>query len=159
MEQDQNSSSLFQLSVDGPGSYILRSAASWAKVLAITGFIISILFIILGVVMQAMLSKAPTGRYYGEDLGSSSKMVGAMGTMGLILYVFIGILYGISSLFAYNFASKISGAVKTNDQVMLNAGFSSARNFFAFWAILTILAVLMVLISVAGIASMPSSYR
>ena len=153
MEQDQDTS-LFQLNIDGQSSYTLKNAASWAKVLAIVGFIMAILFVIFGVMMQTLMEKATSGsRYYGEEIGTGGMKMA--GTMGLIIYVILGALYAISSLFSLNCANKISSALKTNDQAMLNAGFSGARNYFAFWAIMMIICLLFMLIGVAGMAFAP----
>lgn len=156
MEQEQNTS-LFQLGLDGPSTYTLKNAASWARVLAVTGFIMAILFIIFGILMQTIISKAGGSFRSMEGLDGTSSMnvANSMGTMGLIIYVIFGGLYAISSLFAYSFASKVSTAIKTNDQDLLTAGFSGVRNFFAFWAVLSIIMLLFLLIGLAGVAVAP----
>ncbi len=153
MEQDQNAS-LFQLNLDAQSSYTLKNAASWAKMLAIAGLIMAVLFVIFGVLMQTMMGKLSSGsRYYGEDIGTGGMQMA--GTMGLIIYVICGLLYAISSLFALNFANKINAALRTNDQALLNAGFTGVRNFFAFWAIMMIIFLLFMLIGIAGMAFAP----
>ena len=68
MEQNQPNpgTSLFQLNLDAGNSYTLRSAASWAKVLAITGIIIGVLFFAVGLLMQnAISNNYGNNRYYG----------------------------------------------------------------------------------------------
>lgn len=153
MEQDQNTS-LFQLNIDGQSSNTLKNAASWAKILAIVGFIVAFLFVIFGVMMQSVMGKMSTGgRYYDDEIGKGGMQMA--GTMGLIIYVICGGLYAISSLFALNFANKITAGLKTNDQAQLNAGFGGVRNFFAFWAVLMIICLLFLLIGLAGIAVAP----
>lgn len=147
MEQNPNTS-LFQLNLDANTGYTLRSAASWAKVLGWVGIIVSVLLFVIAVLFQTAMSESG-GRYYDEDFGGG-KMIG---NMGLILYVIVGLLYLISSLFALNFGNKVARALKTNDQVALNSGFAAARNLFAFWAILMILALLLMIISVASMAT------
>ncbi|MGB3155894.1 MAG: hypothetical protein WBB06_14905, partial [Chitinophagaceae bacterium] len=68
----------------------------------------------------------------------------------LVAYVFMGLIFIVSSIFALNAGNKINSGLKANDQATLNAGFAGARNYFAFWAIMIILMLLLVLISILG---------
>lgn len=140
------SSSLFQLNLDAQNSYTLRSAASWAKVLGVVGIIIGILSIGAGILVQNAISQTG-GRYY-EDTGYNSRMVG---NMGMIVYLVIGLIMIVSSIFAIGFGNKIGRALKTNDQFSLSGGFAAARNYFAFWAIILIILLILSLISVASL--------
>ena len=145
MEPTQNSS-LFQLNLDAQNSYTLRSAASWAKVLGVASLILGVLFIILGIMVQQAVSRYGGG-YYSRGSGLTSSNLGAA---GLIIYLIIGLIYGISGLFALNAGNKINAGLKTNNMEVLNAGFAGARNFFALWAILMIITLLLVLITLAS---------
>jgi len=144
MEQNQNTS-LFQLNLDAQNSYTLRSAASWAKVLGIAGMIMGLLFVIAGIIAQQALSQSSS--LYRNDTGFSAR---TLGNAGLIVYVLMGLVFIISSIFALNAGNKINQGLKANDQATLNAGFAGARNYFAFWAILIILMLLLMLIGIAG---------
>ena len=140
--------SLFQLNLDAANSYTLRSAASWAKVLAIVGLICGILFVALGFLVKNAASGTTGGRY-NDDFGGYNSSVA---TYGLAVYVVMGLVLIISSIFALNFGNKITRALRANDQNSLNGGFSAVRNYFAFWAILTILFLLLIIIAAAGLA-------
>jgi hypothetical protein len=145
MEQNQTSS-LFQLNLDAQNSYTLRSTASWAKVLGVASIILAVLFIILGIIVQQALSNnGGFGRYRGSGLSSSD-----FGAAGLVVYVIMGLIYGVSGIFALNAGNKINAGLKTNNMETLNAGFAGARNFFALWAILMIILLLLLLITLAG---------
>ncbi len=146
MEQNQNTS-LFQLNLDAQNSYTLRSAASWAKVLGVANIIMAIIFIILGIMVQQLVSNSggSFSRYRGSGLTSSD-----FGAAGLVVYVICGLIYGVSGLFAWNAGTKINTGLKTNNMEVLNAGFAGARNFFALWAILSIIMLLLLLITFAG---------
>ena len=142
MEQNQNSS-LFQLNLDAQNSYTLRSAASWARVLGIVGMILGIFFVILGIlVQQVVTSPGASSTYRSAGLSASS-----IGAAGLAAYIIMGLICIVSSIFALNAGNKISRGLRTNDQATLNAGFAGARNYFAFWSIMIILILLLVLIS------------
>ncbi len=143
MEQNQNTS-LFQLNLDAQNSYTLRSAASWAKVLGIVGMIIGILFIIAGIIAQQAISR------YGYDYRSSGISARAMGNAGLVVYVVLGLIMIVTSIFAINGGNKITAGLKGNDQATLNAGFAGVRNYFAFWAVLLIICLLFMLLGILG---------
>ena len=145
MDQNQNSS-LFQLNLDAQNSYTLRSAASWAKVLGIVGFIIGVLCIIGGILAQQAINRYGTGGYYNQSGISAS----TLGNAGLIVYVIMGLIFIVSSIFALNAGNKIGRGLRANDQQSLNAGFAGARNYFAFWTILLILFLLLLLIGLLG---------
>jgi hypothetical protein len=146
MEQTQNTS-LFSLNLDAQNSYTLRSAASWAKVLGVVGLIMGILFVIVGILVQQAVSRSSGefSRYETSGFSASS-----IGNMGMAVYMVMGLVFIVSSIFALNAGNKIGRGLKANDQATLNAGFAGARNYFAFWAIMMILMLLLVLISVMG---------
>ena len=146
MEQNQTTS-LFQLNLDAQNSYTLRSAATWAKVLGICGLIMGVLFMIAGIVAQQALSKYGGSRYYRNNTGLSAN---ALGNAGLVVYVVLGLIFIVSSIFALNAGNKINQGLKANDQATLNAGFAGARNYFAFWAIMMIIMLLFMLIGIMG---------
>ncbi|MBK9568664.1 MAG: hypothetical protein IPQ06_14920 [Chitinophagaceae bacterium] len=146
MEPNQNTS-LFQLNLDAQNSYTLRSAATWAKVLGVVGMIMGILFVVLGIIVQQAVSSS-SGVY--NSYRSSGFSAKSIGNMGLVAYVFMGLIFIVSSIFALNAGNKINSGLKANDQATLNAGFAGARNYFAFWAIMIILMLLLVLISILG---------
>ena len=135
--QPQTQPPLFQLNIDMNANMALRGAASWAKVLAIVGLILGILFVIFGVIVQNAVNR---GGYYGGN----SNMIG---NVGMVVYIIMGLIMVISSVFGLNFANKITTALRTNDQTALAGGFSAVRNYFAFWAVICIIFLLLLLIT------------
>jgi hypothetical protein len=142
MEQNPNTS-LFSLNLDAQNSYTLRSAASWSKVLGVVGLILGFLFVILGIVVQQAVSRYNGYSSYRSGGLSSS----AIGNAGMAVYMVLGLIMIVTSVFALNAGNKINQALKTNDQMALNSGFAGVRNYFAFWAVIIILILLLVLIS------------
>jgi len=143
-----SNTSLFQLNLDAGNSASLRGAASWAKLLAVCGFIIGILFIVLGIFIQNVLSNYSGSNQFNDESGTTIRTARAM---GMLMYIMFGLLYIVSSIFAFNFGNRISRALRTNDQDTLSSGFAAARNYFAFWAILMIITLLLFLITMLGI--------
>jgi magnesium-transporting ATPase (P-type) len=151
MEQNQDpnsTSSLFQLNLDEQNSYTLRSAASWAKVLGVVGVILGIFFMIIGILVQQALNHAEENfRFDREETGLNNQ---ALAQIGLITYLIIGLIFIVSSVFAFMAGHKINEGLKSNNQASLNAGFAGVRNYFAFWAILLIIFLLLLLINILG---------
>lgn len=148
MEPTQNTS-LFQLNLDANNSFTLRSAASWAKVTAILGLVFGILFIAIGFLVQNAVRNNPYSRYDDDEYRGSANILENMGTAGMVIYIFFGVLVIIGSIFALNFGNKISTALRTNDQNTLRSGFSAIRNYFAYWSILMIICLLLMIIGIA----------
>ncbi|MBL7733573.1 MAG: hypothetical protein JNM88_20555 [Chitinophagaceae bacterium] len=142
MEQDQNQS-LFAMNLDAQNSYTLRSTASWAKVLGVASIIMGVLFIILGIMVQQAMNQ-----YGYYDRGGFS--AASIGNAGLAIYVILGLIFGISGMFALNAGNKITTGLKSNNMETLNSGFANARNFFALWAILVIIFLLLMFIGLMG---------
>lgn len=145
----QSGSSLFSLNLDANNSSTLRSAASWAKVLGVLGIIFGVLFLALAFLVQNAIGNA-AGEFEGYRYRGSTSM---MANFGMGVYICMGVLTIIGSIFALNFGGKINSALRTNDQNTLRGGFAGLRNYFAFWAILMIIGLLLAIIGIAGGAS------
>ena len=152
MEQDNNSS-IFSLSMDFQSSSVLKSAASWARLLAILGFVLAVLSVIIAVKMPSTMKAAPAMEGYGDPAANATATKMA-GTIGLVTYCFMGLIFAISSTISLTFARKTNMALAANDSVTLTEAFSSLKNFFVLWTVLTILTVLLMLITVAGVIAM-----
>jgi len=146
MEQPMQSSSLFQLNIDANNASTLRSAANWAKILGILGIVFGLLFILIAFVVQNTINS--TYRRF-DDYGPSQN-TGILATGAMAVYIVMGLLTIIGSIFALNFGSKVSSALRTNDSNTLRSGFAGARNYFAFWAILMIIGLLFMVIAIAS---------
>jgi magnesium-transporting ATPase (P-type) len=142
---DQNTS-LFQLNLDATNSSTLRSAASWAKVVGIIGIIFGILFFFVAVMVQYALNNAnAAGELEGFRYKTNTSM---MANVGMGIYICMGVLTIVGSVFAINFGSKISSALRTNDQNTLRSGFAGLRNYFAFWGVLMIIGLLLMILGI-----------
>jgi hypothetical protein len=144
MEPQPQSSSLFQLNVDANTGYTLKSAASWAKLLGILGIIFGVLFIAIGIMLQQTVSRSGVFDEYG---GYGSRNANMLGNLGMIVYIIMGAITILGSLFAFNFGNRASAALRTNDQNSLRGSFAAVRNYFAFWGILMIIGLLLCIIA------------
>jgi hypothetical protein len=150
-QQPTSNQSLFALNVDAGTSQSLNSAASWAKILAICGFVMGAFCVVLGFFIRKVMEKsAAVSNGYSDEVNQDSVQIAS--AMGLIVYIIIGAVFVVSSLFALNFSNRIARALRNNDQQSLATGFSAVRNYFALWAILMIISLLFSIMGMAGLA-------
>jgi len=151
MDQNQNQS-LFGLTIESNTASTMSSSAQWSKVLAWCGIVMGVIFVVLGLLIQTVISKASGVSRYESNDGFSGSMAFA-GGLGMVMYIIMGGLTILGNVFLLNYANKISTAIKTNDQATLNSGFAGLRNYCAFWAIIMIIGLLFMLIGLASAVS------
>ena len=137
MEQDQNTS-LFGLSIDPAAKSHLSDAARWAKFLAIVGFIVCGLIIIVGIFAGSLLERMSSTRYERFDTNVEMNTRG-LGAVATVLYILMALLYFFPCLFLFNFASKMKTALLSNDQDSLNSSFQNLKKTFRYVGVLTII--------------------
>ena len=147
MDQQNQSSSLFQLNIDASNASTLRSAAIWARILGILGLIFGILIVVFGVLIKNFVNTSSGYNDYYEYRDRSSELGS---NIAMVFFILFGALIIIGSVFALNFGSKVSSALRSNDSNTLRSGFAGVRNYFAFWSILMIIYFLLLIITIAS---------
>ena len=138
MEPTQNES-LFGLSIDPISKNHLSSTASWAKFLAIMGFIACGLIVLMGIFAGSLFERY-SSRSEGFDRDG---MIGArgFGAVAAVFYILLAVLYFFPCLFLFNFASKMKSALLSNDQDILNTSFQNLKKTFRYVGVLTIIVI------------------
>jgi len=147
----QQDSSLFGLNIDPNVKNHLSEAAKWAKFLAIVGFVICGLVVLMGIFAGSFL--ASMGRYSSSE----SEITGAMSTLLAVVYILFAVLYFIPVLFLYRFATQMKIALASNDQGVLTTSFQNLKRMFRYVGILTIIVLafyaLALLFALLGVAA------
>jgi hypothetical protein len=134
----------FALQVDNGNIPYLAEAAKWGKFLSILGFIFCALIILMGLFAGTLMSTM-----FSQFETQSPGSFGAIsGTVIMVYYIVIAIVYFFPCLFLFNFASKMQTAIRNNDQVYLNTSFRSLKSFFKFWGIVTIIVLCIFVIAI-----------
>lgn len=150
MEQQPQESSLFQVGMDESSKVVLKSAATWGKVLGVAGIIYGGFFILIAFMAENILKNY--GQYgYGNSYNENELRQGA--GIARVMYIIIGAVIIIGSVFAFNFGNKISRALQTNDQLALRSGFAGVRNYFAFWSVLMLIGLLIFVLTLLAALS------
>ncbi len=146
--QENQSSSLFNLSIDAQGGATLKSAASWGRVLAITGIVIGVLMLIIGFVAQYTISNFEVDPQFNDMY--KERTAKTAGNMALVVYVIGGVIMIISSMLVLNFSNRVINALRNMDQSLLNRSFNALKSLLILWAILGIIILLSVFVTFVG---------
>jgi hypothetical protein len=136
MEQLNQESSLFDLSIDETAKDHLKKIASWAIVIvicAVVGYILNIIKVV------------QPHRSISESEGFGVTVVKGPKIGGVILGILIGLLI---NYFLFQFANFTKKGVNGMSQPDLNAGFYNLRIYFMIVGILVIIAVIIFFLAI-----------
>ena len=152
-EQNQETS-LFGFGIDQSSRTHLSEAAKWAKFLAIVGFVMCGLIVVIAIFAGSFLATMMTSEGYRS---ATTGLTGGMGAFIAIFYIGIAILFFFPYLSLFRFATRMKTALNTNDQLTLNTSFQNLKIMFRYVGILTIvmlsfyaLVILMLIITAAS---------
>ena len=143
MEQNQDTN-LFGFGIDHSTRAHLSEAAKWAKFLAIVGFVMCGLIVLLSFFVGTLFTRT-SSRY--EDFDGQSFGASGLGIIITFIYLAIGILYFFPCLFLFRFANHMSAALNTNEQETLNRSFQNLKIMFRYVGILTIIVISLYLLA------------
>ena len=147
MNMEEQKESLFDLQMDPVSMQHLQDAAKWGKFLAIIGFVMIGLLVILGIVMGTLLSA----------FNAAANLGGIRGPLISVVYIAFAVLYFFPCLYLFRFSGKMQAAIRTNDQESLIDAFSNLKSCLRFVGILMIIAIgfylLFILVFVIGTAT------
>ncbi|MES1226036.1 MAG: hypothetical protein ABUT20_61745 [Bacteroidota bacterium] len=134
MEENQNAS-LFGLGIDPAAKAHLSEAARWARFLAIVGFVIIGLLVVM-----ALFAGAIFGTYFNAMSPQGGGAMAAGMGVGFTLYMLICAAIGFFPfLFLYRFSAKAKAALASGDQGSLNSSLQNLKVYFRYLGIITII--------------------
>ena len=151
-----------QLNMDAELSDLARQylveASKWAKFLAIVGFILCGLIVIGAIFMW--IATAAAGALSSMDASSPLGIYGgAMGSVISLIYLAMGLLYFMPSLYMYRFATKTRTGIDAFSSEQLTEGMMNLKSLFKFMGITTIIvmglyAMFIVFAAAGGLAGL-----
>jgi len=145
---EENQGQLFSLTIDPLIKSHLSETARWGKFLAILGFILCGLVVILGVffgtIFGTLISRA-------EGTYNSTINSGTFGAMMAVIYIILAVIYFFPCLFLYRFSTKMKTALNGNEQTDLTLAFQNLKSLFRYIGVITviILSLYLILIVIA----------
>ncbi len=125
---------LFEVSFDYSAKESLKAAASWAKIIAILGFVS------YGItLLAAVLGKAQTLKGFSDSASDVASTV----------YSIVTVVIGVAiTIFLFKFAQKTAQGINQLHQGSLEEGFSALRYYFKIQGILLIIVIAFVFLVV-----------
>jgi hypothetical protein len=153
----EESNTLFSLGIDPETKSHLSETATWARLLALLGFMFLILLIGVGIYSSITISRFEDS-YREIDGLDKTGMMSSAGTSVAIIYVILALILFFPLLFTLRFANRIKNALHSNNQSLLNSAFHNLKITFRYLGITTIISlVLLTLTLVFGIAGLTLS--
>jgi hypothetical protein len=120
----------------------LNTTRKWAMFLAIIGFIILGLIVIIGLIAGTFLTAFNSG---GKDLGIPESLM-------FIPILLLAVIYFFPVLFLFRFSKHTSHAVQTLDKMEFHKAIKNLKSCFVYIGVLTIiiLSLYIVILIVAG---------
>lgn len=138
-EQDDNG-----LSLSNESKGYLAETAGWTKFLAIIGFVMMGLLVLMGLFAGSIFSA----------LGAGDEMPFPPFLFGLI-YIIIGLIYFFPILYLFRFSTKVKEAIQQKNEALLTAGFSNLKSHYKFVGILVVAVLALYAVGiVVGLAGM-----
>lgn len=120
-----------QLTIDETGKAIYMEMTRWTKFLAIVGFVMMGIMVLLGFFMGSIMATA---------MGGSA--MGAMGGIGFtLLYLLIAALYFYPTYALYKYSVLIKPAIANADTEMFNRAIGYKKAMFKYMGILMIIVI------------------
>jgi uncharacterized membrane protein len=142
MEQEQSFLSS-DLQIDAVSHGYLTETAKWAKFIAIAGFIFSGLIIIMSGYYISMITEART--VYGFRRDNSAAILGG------VFYIVVAIIWIITSVYQFRFATKLQTALQGYNQDELQQSFLNFKIYYRISGIVTIISLFLGVLGLLGI--------
>jgi len=109
--------------------FFLSEISKWSKFLAIVGFIMAALIILIGIAFMLF------GSAFTAQLPTQFVFTGMIGA----IYVAMGLLYYFPAKYLYDFSTYARQALAIQNQEALVYAFAKLKSFYKFWGILMII--------------------
>ncbi|SRR5690606_5000983 len=118
--------------------FFLSEITKWSKFLAIVGFIMAALIILIGIAFMFF------GSAFTAQLPTQFVFTGMIGA----IYVTMGLLYYFPAKYLYDFSTYASQALAVQNQEALVYAFAKLKSFYKFWGILMIIVLAVYAIAI-----------
>ena len=112
----------------------LSSVATWTKFLAIVGFVVVGLIVVIAIFVGAMISSYAYLPISGMSL--------------TVIYLIIAIIYFFPVLFAYKFATNLRKAITFKDTPKLTESFKNLNYYCLYVGVLTVIGLALLTIGI-----------
>lgn len=134
--QNQDQSQIFSLTIDPIIKSHLYETARWGKFLAILGFIVCALVVIVGLFFGTIFSSLVSRSEVSYEGNIST---GSFGALAAVIYIIIAVVYFFPCLFLFRFSTKMKAALNGNEQMDLTLAFQNLKSLFRYVGVITVI--------------------
>jgi len=132
--------------------YYLKTAAKWAKFLAILGFVGCAFVVLMGLFVGSLFSNI------GGAITGSAGLAQGMSAFMSVFYIAFALLYFFPSLYLYQFAQFAQKAIMFSNSQDITLAIDKLKSFFKFLGILVIVIISLYVLIVIGVFAMMGTY-
>lgn len=133
------------LQLDATLQASLANTARWARFLAIVGFVMCGLMVLMAFSVGSIMSMV------GQQTSSLMFMGSYMSGFVIVIYLLVALLYFFPCLYLFRFARKTRMALHEQNQQELDASFRNMERFFRFVGILTLIMLVFYALAILGL--------
>ncbi|MES2891762.1 MAG: hypothetical protein V4725_07110 [Bacteroidota bacterium] len=142
--QEQKNLIETDLLVDAAGRFHLKESATWAKFLAVTGFLYSLLVVALALRKAMFMFRMKELKPQDAEF-----TVGGVSVVAICL-VAAGFIF-LVSLYLFRFSKSLHNSLMSNDTIAFSEALKNQRAFFRYTGILASILLLFTILAVIGL--------
>jgi len=136
-----------ELSLNSSAKEYLRQTAKWAKLLAITSIIFSVIIIIVGLFFGTIMGLVNS--FGGQNM--PNMYAGSLGIFMAVFYGVIGLIMMYPGIRLLQFCSRTKHALNMNNTEAIEEAFKRLRSVFRFYGIIVIIYLVLIILMFAAV--------
>lgn len=117
----------------------LKTAARWAKFLALMGFVFVGLMILAGLFIGVIYNISESDIMMDQEMSIPSLLLS-------FFYISLAVIMLIPNLFMNSFANKMVKSIENNDEKLLSKSFRSLKNWFLYFFLSVVVLIILYII-------------
>ena len=114
----------------------LKTAARWAKFLALMGFVFVGLMILAGLFIGVIYNITESDMMMDQEMSIPSLLLS-------FLYISLAVILLIPNLFMNSFANKMVKSIENRDEILLSKSFRSLKNWFLYFFLSVVVLIIL----------------
>lgn len=117
----------------------LKTAARWAKFLALMGFVFVGLMILAGLFIGVIYNITESDMMMDQEMSIPSLLLS-------FLYISLAVILLIPNLFMNSFANKMVKSIEKRDEILVSKSFRSLKNWFLYFFLSVVVLIILYIV-------------
>lgn len=129
------------LQVDAIVQNHLLSAAKWARLLGVIGFIFSGILLVVTGLMGLTMSASKSGNFYNNDISAFINS-----GLGIVMLLIIDLICFMIALYNYWFGSKMKKGLQNSDQLSFTGSLANLAKNYRLIGVITVINFILIVL-------------